>query len=363
MDDFEHNKATSTLQDVQDSPDQLEHQWRVWAAKETTLRALLGHYILDGQISEYSGRPTSQRHTTHSLPLPSSDSSFEASNAMQWSRDDKPAPDQSAPLMRQFCALFSNHTHVRHLGVSLSSFNASILVEGLKSLTARYPAGLTPVGVPSHDDLARARSRLYSCVIQSTKMSQVAQKTALIRWHAINTDAVLNLGVLCRSICGQFKIEQHIFGRQAEALTDLEVWKDSPRARLGLLHANSIYHILRDMPLTRLRTMHVPVAIFGAGLIYCAFMLAGVKSIILPSDLHWESVILIELDKEMKCSDDDLDTTARQFLHDPLVHTGANMHLLYETTFFCNTLKSLEQPWGVSASMHAVLQQMLSLCS
>lgn len=363
MDDIEHNNTSSTLQDVQESHDQLEHQWRAWAARETTLRALLGHYILDGQISEYSGRPTSQRHTTHSLPLPSSDASFEAPNATQWRHDHKPALDQSAPLMRQFCILFSNHTHIRHLGLSLSSFNASILLEGLKSLTARYPAGLTPVGVPSRADLARARSMLYSYTIQSTKMSQVAQKTTLMRWHAINTDAVLNLGVLCRSICGQFKIEQHIFGRQAEALTDLAVWKDSPRARLGLLHANSIYHILRDMPLTRLRTIHVPVAIFGAGLIYCAFMLAGIKSIFLPSNLHWESVILIELDKGIQCLDDDLDATARQFLHDPLVHTGANMHLLYDTTFFCNTLKSLEQPWGVSASMHAVLQQMLSLCS
>lgn len=363
MYDTEHDDA-SPPQDIANSHEALEYQWRIWAAKETKLRALLGHYILDGQISEYSGRPTSQRHTTHSLPMCSNDAAFQASNAHQWRQDYKPDVKQHAPFLRLFCMLFSNHMHIRHLGLSLSSFNASVILEGLKSLTTeRYPAELKPVGVPSHRDLARARSRLYSYIIQSTTMPPAGKSTILVRWHTISADAVLNLGGLCRSLCGQFKIEQHIFGRQEESPIDLVAWKDSPQARLALLHANSIHHILREMPLMKVQTIHVPVAIFGAGLIYCAFMLADVTSIFLPYDINWESILLVDLESDIQCASDDLDATVRRFLQGPFVHTTANTHLLYDMNFFCSTLKTLEQPWGVSASMHSILQQMLSLCS
>lgn len=363
MYDTEHDD-TFLAQGTENSHEELEHQWRTWAAKETKIRALLGHYILDGQISEYSGRPTSQRHTTHTLPMSSDDAAFQAPNAPQWRQDHKPASKQHAPFLRLFCMLFSNHMHIRHLGLSLSSFNASVILEGLKSLTTeRYPAELKPVGVPSHLDLARARSRLYSFIIQSTAMPPATQKTVLMRWHTISADAVLNLGGLCRSLCSQFKIEQHIFGRQEESPIDLAAWKDSPQARLALLHANSIHHILREISLTKVQTIHVPVAIFGAGLIYCAFMLAGVTGIFLPYDISWESILLFDLDKDFQIAEDDLDAAVRQFLRSPSVHTTANTHLLYDMNFFCSTLKTLEQPWGVSTSMHSILQQMLALCS
>lgn len=352
------------FEDIPGPSENVEHEWRTWAAKETKIRALLGHYILDGQISEYSGRPTSQRHTSHSLQMASSDAEFQAPDAVQWRRAHKPGSAQHAPFMRQFSMLFSDHMHVRHLGLSLSSFNASVVLEGLKTLTTeRYPAGLKPVGVPTTADLARARSRLYSYILQSTKMPLATQQTLLMRWHAISADAVLNLGGLCRSICHQFEIEQHIFGRQKDTSLHLSVWKDSPRARLAMLHANGIYQILREIPLTKVRSIHVPVAVFSAGLIYCAFMLAGVKSIFVPPDLNWESILLIDLEMEVQCSDDDLDAAARHFLRDPILNTATNTHLLYNTNFLCGTLKSLEQPWGISESMYTVLQQMLSLCS
>ncbi|KEF60853.1 uncharacterized protein A1O9_02415 [Exophiala aquamarina CBS 119918] len=354
----------SNVQDTEKSPKILEHQWRTWAAKETKIRALLGHYILDGQISEYSGRPTSQRHTTHTLPMASTDAAFQALNAGQWQRDHKPAFRQHAPFLRLFSSLFSDHMHIRHLGLPPSTFNISVILEGLKSLTTeRYPAGLKPVGVPSHLDLARARSRLYPFISGNTIMSPAAQKTILMRWHAISANAIFNLGELCRSICGQFNIKQHIFGRQEEGSIDLETWKDTPQAHLAILHANNIHQLLREMPLMGVQTIHVPVAIFGAGLIYCAFMLAGITSIFIPDDINWESVLLIDLDADIQCSDDDLDIPVRRFLRDPLLHRNANMHLLYDMNFFCSTLKKLEQPWGVSANMYLILQQMLSLCS
>ncbi|KAK5051905.1 hypothetical protein LTR84_002708 [Exophiala bonariae] len=363
MYDIQYDNPT-VARDVHNAPENIEHEWRIWAAKETKLRALLGHYILDGQISEFSGRPTSQRHTSHSLQMSSSDAAFQAPDALQWRHAHIEPTHQHAPFIRQFSMLFSDHMHARHLGPSLSSFNASVILEGIKSLaTERYPVGMKPVGVPTNADLARARSRLYSYILQSTKLSLATQQAVMMRWHAISADAVLNLGGLCRSICGQFQIEQHVFGRQTDASLDLDVWKDTSRARLALLHARGIYQILREMPLTKLRSIHVPVAIFSASLIFCTFMLAGVKSICVPSDVNWESLLLIDLEADIDYPADDLDVAARQFLRDPLVQINSNTHLLYNTNFLCGTLKNLEQPWGISETMHAFLQNILSLCS
>lgn len=53
-----------------------DYKWKLWAANELQLRALLAHYILDGQISQFSGHPTCVRHTTNPLGLSSSETAF-----------------------------------------------------------------------------------------------------------------------------------------------------------------------------------------------------------------------------------------------------------------------------------------------
>lgn len=60
------------------------HRWRLWAAREIQLRVVLGHYVLDGQISQFSGDPTCARHTANPLGLPSSDCAFEANTVDEW---------------------------------------------------------------------------------------------------------------------------------------------------------------------------------------------------------------------------------------------------------------------------------------
>ncbi|KIX02970.1 uncharacterized protein Z518_06520 [Rhinocladiella mackenziei CBS 650.93] len=343
--------------------DAIEYKWRVWAAKETQLRALLGHYILDGQISEYNGGPTCQRHTSHSLPMPADDSLFEAKDASTWMERARLRRRRPPPFSRLFTSIFSENVHVRHLGKSLSLFTASITLEGLKSLVAeKTNAGSTMVGVPSSFDISRALGRLYAFIMQSTSMSGVAQKVALLRWHTIGLDVATDFSWLCRNLCRKYSVEQRIVGGRTTPALNLESWVHSPRARQALLHATCIQRILQELPNAQAQMIHVPVAIFSAGIIYCAFLLGGVSSMAVPETEEWESVLLMKIDAPFHVADQELDADVRQYLTGSFNGTQKNQNILYDINLFSTSLKSLTQLWGVSAHMQRVLDQLSSLC-
>lgn len=50
--------SQSDLPALDSSHAEKDGQWRIWASKEIQRRALLAHYILDGQIAQMSGDPT-----------------------------------------------------------------------------------------------------------------------------------------------------------------------------------------------------------------------------------------------------------------------------------------------------------------
>lgn len=76
--------STSSLPSPNALKAEKDHQWRVWASGEIQGHALLAHYMLDGLISHISGEPTSVRHASNQLGLPSSEAAFEAATANEW---------------------------------------------------------------------------------------------------------------------------------------------------------------------------------------------------------------------------------------------------------------------------------------
>ncbi|KAF5566672.1 C2H2 type zinc finger domain-containing protein [Fusarium phyllophilum] len=64
-----------------------EYAWKQWAAEEVYHRALIGHYILDGQLSYLSGQPDAARlHAANTLRLSASSKVFEARDPQEWRR-------------------------------------------------------------------------------------------------------------------------------------------------------------------------------------------------------------------------------------------------------------------------------------
>lgn len=340
-----------------------DHKWRAWAAKETQLRALLGHYVLDGQISDYTGGPACQRHTSHSLPIPTDDFIFEAVDSSQWREKIASRRARSSHFSSLFSSIFSENVHIRHLGTSLSSLSASVLLEGLKSLVAeRIKPGTTVVGIPSHRDISRGLGRLNKFILQSTSMSEVSKQVALLRWHTICLDAAVNFSWLCRNLCCKFNVEQRIIGGRDTPSLDLDSWVHTPQARLGLLHATNMFRILQALPVMQTQMFHVPEAVFSAGIVFCGFLLGGITTIAVPDAADWDSVILMDLDTPLDTVINELDSEVWCYLNSSFNGPVKSQNILYDLNVFSRSLKSLEQPWGVSIYMHHVLEQLSSRC-
>ncbi|KIW65493.1 hypothetical protein PV04_07750 [Phialophora macrospora] len=359
MFDLEFEKdSDAPVIDPSATEDAIEAEWRAWAAKEIQLRALLGHYVLDAQISEYTSAP-SQRHTSHSLPVPANDFIFNAQDAPSWRAGMLDQRKDTRRFSTIFHSLFSEHVHMRHLGTSLTSFTTSVLLEGLKALSAeRIASALEAIGIPSDRDISRALGRMHMFVAQSRDLSSVEKDVALLRWHTICLHMAVDLNALCRALFERYNISQHIIGGRRLRALDLSSWVSSSRARLGLLHAFSIYGILQNLPTVQTQAIHIPIAAFSAAMVYSAFILEGVSTISIPDIECWESVVLIDLDMPLDNDKADLDFEVRQYLNATLQKQENCINILYDINLFSRTLKTLEDLWGVSHDMHRVLEEL-----
>ncbi|ETI26008.1 hypothetical protein G647_02785 [Cladophialophora carrionii CBS 160.54] len=338
--------------------DVVEEEWKVWAAKETQLRALLGHYVLDAQLSDYTSAP-SQRHTSHCLPAPANDAIFGAQDAVTWRTEMLNQKNDPRPFFEMFCSLFSENVHVRHPATSLSSFTASVLLEGLKALSAeRIASPPEVIGMPSEHDISRALRKLHTFVVQSKSLSSVEKDVALLRWHTICLHMVVDLNPLCRALFQKYNINQHVISARRVPPLDLSSWVSTSRARLGLLHAFSIYGILQNLPFVQTQRIDIPMAVFSAAMMYSAFLLGGVSTISLPETEGWESVIPNDLDTPPNSEEPELVHEVRQYLNGRLQKHGRCINLLYDINLFSRILKTLEELWGVSYEMHRGLEEL-----
>ncbi|KIW10484.1 hypothetical protein PV08_11448 [Exophiala spinifera] len=349
--------------DFLDSHEVLERKWRVWAARETQLRALLGHYVLDGQISMYSGGPTCQRHTSHSLPMPTEADIFEATDAETW-RDKMIARSQKRPPFAQlFSSVMSENVHVRHLGSSLALLTASVTLEGFKSFMAESPvSGTNVIGVPSRQDISRGLARFYLFAEQSLSMSLMNKRVTLLRWHTIGLDFAIDFNWFCRKLCQEYEVEQRIVGGRKKPPLDLESWLRSPKGRMGLLHAISIREIIQEIPASHAHTINGPMAVFSAAILYCGFLLGGISTISRPDRCSWDSILLLDIDTVAENIETDSDTQVRQYLTGTLSGLQRQENLLYEVNVFLTFLENLGRTWGVSTHMHRVVEQLVSRC-
>ena len=355
-------EQTNIVPQLEDDTELLELKWKVWAAREIQLRALLGHYVLDGQISHYIDAPTSQRHSTNSLPLPCADNLFDATTVQQWSSRYRLAPPRRQPFCSFFNALFTPNFHLNNIGPTSSSFTISLAIEGIKSLLSdNNICPIKIVGCPSKIELAVAASRIYALISINHGTGQLKHHQIMLRWQSVCLDAEVNIAGLCRNLCHQYSISQKIFGGiRADDAFDLSEWSRSSTARFGLLHAIEIRDMIEDLPLNGAQNLHVPIAIMGAAVVYCGWILSNTVTVALPKQVDWESTIL--LSREPDIVDGEPESDVVRFIHGLPLHSGQTRNLRYDMSSFSRSLKISAHSWGVALEMHHVLEQLLSAC-
>lgn len=368
---YEDEGVADTPAGFDTTHDAATEEWKKWAARESQLRALLGHYILDSQIAHYTGGPTCQRHASNYLRPPCDNVVFEADTVVEWSSRMRAVPARPTTFAELFNALFTSQFYDDYLRTSVSPLTAAVLLEGLKSfvLECNVAKGRV-VGIPDKPQTLSALGNLHLCIMASNQMSPVDRCNARLRWHAVSLDADADSIILCQQMCVDFNIAQNIFGgkhRKSQSFVILKNWVSTSEAKRALLHAIAIWDTLQDLPLGRLHAIHIPASIFSAAIVYCAYCIVGVPVVQIPTVINWQYVMGgagLDIDAAMRLGEDVQVTQYFTNQLDPSrFRGGETRNLLYDLNSFPRYLKSLSRPWGIAANMAEILEQLIVCCN
>lgn len=353
------------------SDDQKDMAWRRWAAKEIQKRALLGHYLVDGLISRMSGELTSVRHAANQLGPPSREAAFEARNAEEWltHMQCQERPTAAYSFRKIISSLFSSLPQIE-MPPQLSAFSLRVILEGLQSLASDGDNndGVL-VGVPTKFELRRALARIHVMISDSASMSEPERLEIFLRWHTICLGACKDSSILCRSVCSRYGVTQHVCQGRDTKKTELDLvsWANTEDARRALLHAIAIKEIIERLPRGRAHVIHIPNSLFASATVYCAFSLAGLTTVNIPTSVDWQSVLSSGYESVPLIGNSEGDASeTRRYIRGELAslvgRVGVAENLLYELNSMQKLFRCLSSQWGIAYDMEEVIDQWMSLC-
>ncbi|KUJ14151.1 uncharacterized protein LY89DRAFT_784146 [Mollisia scopiformis] len=336
--------------------------WKMFAAREVQNSSVLGHYVLDGHIAQFSGYAACARHVTNPLFVPCSDAAFDATTPDDWIREMQKQDSTPRCFRELFLNLFSPHP-LPPGSITSSVFTLRVILEGLQSLASdNLEARGNAVGTPTKADIAQALMKFRSQYLSTSSTLSTDQMELLIRWHTIFLDLATPSTALSKNICAPYGIAEDLHGPSKVSVEsfDLAVWSQSSDSLRAVLHSLAIQEIVEMMPLGRSSGIHLPAAIFAVATIYSAQCLAGFSLITTPKDFTWESVW------NMSESGHLADPSMQAFLsctYAKTAHPSKTKNLMYEINSLQITLNSISSRWGVSHEMDALLTRWVTIAN
>lgn len=351
---------------------QKDAAWKIWAASEVQRRAVLGHYVLDGLISQASASPANARHLINSLNTTCSDAVFSAGTADEWILEMTRSAAVQTPFSAVFASVFSNDYPSKP--ICLSKFSTIVVMEGLQSLVSDLYETTGPIfGTISASQIIHALLNLYD-----TNLSQLLIQTnnddhlqLYIRWHTVCLELAVSSTTLYHQLCETYKLPR-VFGERTSAkrpLThhdfDLTEWAVSADALRAVLHASAIIRLLNDIPFSRAHAIHIPAAIFASTMVLGSVYLVHGETIHLPKSFQWRDVWAGVLagsgdanahyQSQYPGLNVDFHSTLR-YLHGKGNGEILILRVLNEINFLHAGLETIVSPWGVSKQMRKVIQ-------
>lgn len=349
--------------------------WKSWASREVHRRALLGHYILDGQLAYLSGQHNCAAHANNPLGLSACSRVFEAQTADEWYAALADEPKESSSFRDIYNALFSsdeNDTEPDHvLRLVRAPLDARVILECLHVLVREQRTSQSSgsiISIPSLRQTRKALVRVHGLINDTWSLTQTERLELLLRWHFVCIDSLCDSIELWDQLCRNLHIKQRIFRsrRGPPNLLETKAWvREASDAKGALLHAIAVQDITSQLPLNCTQAFWMPIPVFGASVVHAIFRYNGTSSICVPSPVHWPSTLL---DQTIGSQDeDDAQSTAyrktRAFLASaaeaPNHMRGLARNLPFDTKKLQSTLHFLAVQWGVSSEMKDILSDAL----
>ncbi|OJJ48748.1 hypothetical protein ASPZODRAFT_62036 [Penicilliopsis zonata CBS 506.65] len=355
--------SPSEIPSLEASGEEKNEIWRTWAASEVQRRAILGHYILDGLISQASGSPASARHLINATGAACSDVAFAAKTADEWILEMARTKSTAIPMSEVFVSIFS--ANCASMPLQLSSFTIFVCMEGLQSLVADLNETSGPVfGAVSRPQIIRALLNLYhNHLYPSSSPTNVDSFQLLIRWHTICLELATPSTLLYRRICELYKLPPLTGGSKTTKSSsrgtffsfDLEKWAGSADAARAVLHATAITRILNQIPLRHAHATHLPAAIFASAVVLGGVCLGdkGTFNLSKTANTHWDHAWASAATGEQVLQQANQGSEAEDCIP---------VHLLSEMNFLQISLKTIASRWGVSAQMEEMIGHLAMIC-
>ncbi|KAF2664153.1 hypothetical protein BT63DRAFT_483601 [Microthyrium microscopicum] len=342
------------------------HRWQIWAANEIQRRAILGHYILDGQIATLACNPTTERHASNKLTFPIDEDAFAAETVEEWlskMKVDELGRDNSFSAL--FVRLFSPNADYTAITQQATPISLRVILEGIQSIAQESRGSPTSIlGVPSAEDIKFALSKTFDIITTSPQVPEIDRLEAIVRWHGICLDFEVDAAAMCRALCAQYGVPQNIFHGGVPLRyfqTDLRTWARTKSARKALLHAITMVEIIEQLPQGRSNDIHLPASLFAAATVYTAFSLGGESTVVLPTIIPWRDVDSVgngteSMEQPLHDSIHTLDKYLNQL---PLTNSilTRRKNLLYELGFVPKMLRCIAEQWGIAYEMAAIVDR------
>lgn len=358
-----------------------EHAWEKWAAAEVHHRALIGHYILDGQLSYLSGRPTAAvLHATNNLRLSARSKVFQAQNAQEWRHEleEQQPHDSTFTFCDIYYELFSANHHEDDSSSCLYGLTMPLdvraVLECLHALVRdnrEAHSSKSIVNIPALPQVKLALVRVFQLLTNTWSLDHTERLELTIQWHFVCLDLLCNSIELLDQTCRHLHISQHIFKTRNSGveLKDSLNWiRGSTDAKYAFLHAVAIQDLIGQLPFNRINTFWMPIPLFATSILYSLFRLSGVASVSVPTSVHWESTLIAQpsIGEAPESLGRDLSWRKTQsfLLSDlamPNYTLGPARNIPFDMKKIQMMMHGLAIQWGVAVEMETILSRLASL--
>jgi hypothetical protein len=355
MNEFDMQKVPGLQADIATK----DAAWRTWSAVEVQRRAVLGHYILDGLLSQASGSTTNTRHALNTIKTACSDAAFAAETADEWITEMLQLRGPPIPFSELFVKICApDYATMR---VQLSRFSTSVLLEGLQCLIAeRYEVTSLPLGTVSRPQIIQGLLNIYETDLSTSHTIDSIQ--ILIRWHAVCMELSTPTICLYRHICELYKIPQVLSGipRGQTPLFELTTWSKSADAYRALLHAISIIGLVNEIPIGRMHALHLPGALFASAVVLIAIHIQNKQMVRIPKRILWHKVwdSIGNGSNDYRPGADQAGLSAN-----PGEVLMTSVDLMHEVNFLRMNLRTISSRWWISAQMEEVIGRLVVLAT
>ncbi len=256
--------------DLNVPPAELEKIWRDWARNEELIRIALSVHIHDAELASMFHHEPFLRHNSRQLPVAASNQTFMAARADEWRKAYLSDPS-NLETSDATPASIDDHLDFDLLAVpSTSYFTAYTVLEGICAhIVENRLNGTTASTQHKNDQMLNVLTTFHRHFLLESAAWEADHMDMSILWH-----------LAFMTMFADFDLLERAIGRDGsdlspEDLHEVSAWASSDQARRCVIHGLIVQKKLENLPLGFEPAIHVPRAMFRAGIAWFCYTRFG----------------------------------------------------------------------------------------